>query len=138
MKIVSLINIVFVFGCSLSPASSQSNECTMDTLTGECVYQFVEEMPVYCNGKRNVITDIFSLIEVDSDSENVLVTKVHLQFVINKNGELVGARIRDKDDINNMEKHIIEAVNRLNGTWSVGRLNGKEVSVLLSYAINID
>lgn len=138
MKTVTLFSIILLFGCSLRPVSSQSNECTMDTLTGECVYQFVEEMPVYCNGKRNVITDIFSLIEVDSDTKDVLVTKVHLQFVINKNGKLVGARIKDKDDINNMENLIIDAVNRLEGTWSVGKLNGKEVSVLLSYTINID
>lgn len=138
MKIVVLIVLFLASGCSLISVSSQNLRCTIDSLTGECVYLFVEEMPIYCNGNRNFGADVFSSMELDSMDMKDMITKVHLQFVINKGGKLIGARIVGKDVVHPLEMQVLKAVKGLDCIWSVGKLYGKEVSVLLTYTIHID
>ena len=74
---------------------------------------------------------------VYSENDN-LQTRVQVQFVIDKKGQSIGARIygKESDAISDFEKAVLKALCQTND-WQAGRQNGKPVNVLLTKAINI-
>lgn len=138
-----MINNILIFmlltaSCSNTRLAEMQSGCELDTLTNECVYTFVEKMPVYCEGERDFLTDILSHISIDEFNEQERITKVNIQLVINTKGNIIGIRLLDKQTLNTIEREILETIKKLDCTWTPGELNNKKVSVLLTYPINID
>lgn len=137
-KYICLLLIIIISTNCSSFFHFVKNDCVIDSLTSECVYVNVERMPIYCDGKREFINDIFTKISFDTIRINELITIVNVEFVINKEGKLIGARVVDKVELNNVETEILKAINSNKCSWSPGELNGEKVSVILAYPININ
>ena len=78
-----------------------------DEITRKNVYIVVEEMPQYKGGEGVFLKELANNVQyVYSENDN-LQTRVQVQFVIDKKGQLIGARIYGKEsDIMNMLKII--------------------------------
>ena len=109
-----------------------------DKMTRKNVYVVVEEMPKYRGGEGVFLKELVDHIQyVYSENDN-LQTRVQVQFVIDKKGHLIGARIygKESDALSDLEKAVLKALCLLND-WQAGRQDGKPVNVLLTKAINI-
>ena len=109
-----------------------------DEITRKNVYIVVEEMPQYKGGEDVFLKKLANNVQyVYSENDN-LQTRVQVQFVIDKKGQLIGARIygKESDAISDFEKAVLKALCQTND-WHAGRQNGKPVNVLLTKAINI-
>ena len=109
-----------------------------DEITRKNVYIVVEEMPQYKGGEGLFLKELANNFQyVYSENDN-LQTRVQVQFVIDKKGQLIGARIygKESDAISDFEKAVLKALCQTDD-WQAGRQNGKPVNVLLTKAINI-
>ena len=109
-----------------------------DEITRKNVYIVVEEMPQYKGGEGMFLKELANNVQyVYSENDN-LQTRVQVQFVIDKKGQLIGARIygKESDAISDFEKAVLKALCQTKD-WQAGRQNGKPVNVLLTKAINI-
>ena len=130
------IIITSVFSCK---SLEHKQEYTQyDKITRKNVYMVVEEMPQYKGGEGVFLKELANNVQyVYSENDN-LQTRVQVQFVIDKKGQLIGARIygKESDAISDFEKAVLKALCQTND-WQAGRQNGKPVNVLLTKAINI-
>ena len=109
-----------------------------DKITRKNVYMVVEEMPQYKGGEGVFLKELANNVQyVYSENDN-LQTRVQVQFVIDKKGQLIGARIygKESDALSELEKAVLKALCQTKD-WQAGRQNGKPVNVLLTKAINI-
>lgn len=109
-----------------------------DEITRKNVYIVVEEMPQYKGGEGVFIKELANNVQyVYSENDN-LQTRVQVQFVIDKKGQLIGARIygKESDAISDFEKAVLKALCQTND-WKAGRQNGKPVNVLLTKTIQL-
>lgn len=123
---------------SCSDYRHSSDACSFDTVTQKCVYTFVEKMPSYEDGNSDFIKDILKVLTFKNSSPNEIITQIKFQFVIDKHGKLIGARIEDKKDLNSYEIEFLEAIRSLDHKWNPGIHFGKKVPVLLTQTININ
>ncbi len=136
MKIVLLVFLVII-GCK----SSRMISCDgiYDEVTGKCVYLVAEKMPVFDN--CNCDFNCFFIREFKHPNDcDLTITKVNAVFIIDENGQLVGERIKNKNekDLNPLEKEVLTIIRRTNGKWSPGEIRSKKVAVLMTLPINID
>ena len=115
-----------------------------DKITRKNVYIFVEELPkykgveIYKGGEVEFTKELINNIHyVFSENDN-LQTRVQIQFVIDKKGHLIGARIfgKESDALSDFEKAVLKAL-CFTKDWQAGRQNGNPVNVLLTMPINI-
>ena len=109
-----------------------------DEITRKNVYIVVEEMPQYKGGEGVFLKELANNVQyVYSENDN-LQTRVQVQFVIDKKGQLIGARIygKESDALSELEKAVLKTLCQTKD-WQAGRQNGKPVNVLLTKAINI-
>ena len=101
------------------------------------IFYIVEEMPTFNGGEagrefRNYIAQNLQYPEMAS--KNGIAGRVIVQFVINKKGDLVDAKIvRSADPA--LDKEAIRVV-MSSPEWTPGKQNGKEVEVLFTFPIN--
>ena len=109
-----------------------------DIITRKNVYVVVEEMPKYKGGEGVFLKELVDHIQYVASENNIPQTSVQVQFVIDKKGHLIGARIysKESDALSDFEKAVLKALCSLND-WQAGRQNGKPVNVLLTKTINI-
>ena len=135
-----LLGVVFSFMVSCYSTKEQKNLLLQyDNYSEKYVYTFVEEMPSYIGGDNAFLSDFSKCFQYSfSDSENMQ-TKFRFQFVINKKGHLVGARIYGKkaEELTNFDKKGLETLMSLQN-WQAGKHNGKFVNVVLTKTIQVD
>ena len=109
-----------------------------DKITRKNVYVVVEEMPKYKGGEGVFLKELVDHIQYVTSENNIPQTRVQVQFVIDKKGHLIGARIysKESDALSDFEKAVLKALCSLND-WQAGRQDGKPVNVLLTKTINI-
>ena len=109
-----------------------------DKITRKNVYVVVEEMPKYKGGEGVFLKELVDHIQYVASENNIPQTRVQVQFVIDKKGHLIGARIysKESDALSDFEKAVLKALCSLND-WQAGRQDGKPVNVLLTKTINI-
>ena len=105
-------------------------------------YQFLDEIPSYAGEKmwvNGLMKEFYSLFSYAFDENEQLQTKLDFVFVINKDGNLVGARIRGKD-VSESSPFEIKGLNTLYlcQKWTPGRKRSKPVNVIISCPIRID
>jgi hypothetical protein len=127
--------------CTSVKGQRENNSVQYDSLTQQDVYVFVEKMPNYKGGEIAFMTDFIKNFQYDfsKDNEEPIQTKLQVQFVIDTQGHLIGARIYNKkaEDLTNFEKAGLKALNLMH-EWQSGENNGKFVNVLMTRMIHID
>ena len=110
-----------------------------DDLSKKNVHIFVEQMPNYKGGNAALLSDFDKYFHYSFQANEKMQTKLNFQFVIDTEGHLIGARIRDKepDTLTNFEKAGLEALTLLQN-WEPGKHDGKKVNVILAMPINVD
>ncbi|MDR1458952.1 MAG: hypothetical protein LBI60_01895 [Bacteroidales bacterium] len=117
---------------------SRKNSCDYpyiyDTITGRKTYTLVNDMPIFPNGEL----DFYNYLSENFDWESDVDTQqsFNLRFVIDKNGNLLGARIfgKQKDEYGENEKEIIETFKK-SPKWIPGKCCGKKVDVFMKMKI---
>ena len=157
MKIISLmcrgrllaINkcnlLILVISCLCSCHSVkmqlENNVVRYDSITQRNVYTFVEKMPEYKGGSRSFMVDFNRSFHYDfaKNETEPTQTKLRIQFVIDTNGRLIGARIFNKkaDGLTGFEKAGLKALNSMQ-CWQAGEHNGKLVNVLMTEIVYVD
>lgn len=131
-----------MFSCK-SLEDKQDNS-QYDIITRKNVYIFVEELPkykgseIYKGGEIEFTKDLVNNIHYAFLENDNIQTRVQLQFVIDKKGHLIGARIfgKESDELSDFEKAVLKAL-CFTKDWQAGRQNGTPVNVLLKMPINI-
>lgn len=115
----------------------------LDKHTGLSVYRYVEQMPEYKNGDKDFWNDFYSNFPINTKGDKTYQINTKVKYVININGQLVGARILDNnydekpiDKLSDLEKAILSTLDHLQG-WNPGIHNGKKVNILIYRGILI-
>ena len=139
-KCCLLIFTIFCLSSCYSVKEQQEN-VKYDSLTQRNVYFFVEKMPKYNGGDAAFITDFHKNFQYDffKNEGEAIQTTLRIQFVIDTEGHLIGARIFDKrvDELTAFEKAGLKALNLMQN-WQSGEHNGKSVNVLMTRMIHIN
>ena len=101
------------------------------------VYQYVDEMPSYGEEQqwyKGLLTDFNNHFEEDEQIQ----ASQDFMFVIDKRGNLTGARIKGKNDseLSSFERGGLRVLS-LCQNWIPGRNKGKPVNVLISFSIKL-
>lgn len=136
-----IIIISSVFSCYPIKNLQENKVIQYDYLTKKHVYTIVERMPVYKDGEKDFLDDFIKSFSYDYTQhldENIQ-TILRLQFVIDIEGHLIGARIYNKtvDELTTFEKAALKALNLMQD-WQAGKHNNKLVNVLITKTIHID
>jgi len=125
--------------CHSIKGQQENNIIKYDSLTQQNVYTFVEKMPEYKGGEVNFINDFSKYFQYDfsKNEDEVIQTRLQVQFVIDIKGHLIGARIYNKNakEITNFEKAGLKALNLMQD-WQSGKHKGKSVNVLITRTIH--
>jgi hypothetical protein len=137
-----LILMIFCLcSCHSVKGQQDSDFAKYDSLTQKNVYLFVEKMPDYNGGDRAFMADFGKLFNYDFaiNAQEPIQTKLRVQFVVNTEGHLIGARICGKkaDELTDFEKAGLKALNLMQ-SWQSGEHNGKLVNVLMTKIIHVD
>ena len=110
-----------------------------DSLTHLNVYVVVEEMPEYNCGIKGFMQDFGKNFHYSFDEDKPIQTRLLFQFVIDTEGNLVGARIHNKtpDEYTSFEKAGLKAL-KLMQNWQPGSHKGESVNVLITKSINVN
>lgn len=110
-----------------------------DSLTEKRVYTFVEKMPQYKGGNRAFLNEFGRKFHYEYKEYEDIQTKLQVQFVIDKKGRLIGARIFGKkyEELTNFEKEALKAITSLQN-WEPGKHKNKSVDVILTMTIDVD
>ena len=108
-----------------------------DDLTGLRTFTSVE-FPPKLNGQNSFMQEFMAKFSFKYEQEEQRQYGFIVQFVIDKRGHLVGARIPGKKEQNytRVEKEIINTLNQIQG-WTPGKIDGKDVNVLVTPRLNI-
>lgn len=135
MKYLGFILFLFTV-ITLFSGKSQNSNCEYtairDTIINDNVYRTVDEMPTFIGKDRNL--GLYVAKRFYDNSLNVgLQFSVNLQFVIDKDGNLIGARIYHKkeDEYTKEESQIINII-KSSPKWKPGICSNKKVNVLIS------
>jgi len=136
-----LVAIFCCCSCGLAKGQQNSDLVKYDSLTQQNVYVFVEKMPKYRENGVDFIGDFFKYFQCNfsKNGEESIQTKLHFQFVVDRKGHLIGARIYGKaiDEQTSVDRAGLKALNLMQD-WQSGQHNGEPVSVLITKIINID
>lgn len=142
-KLHLLIFAIFCFYSCHSVKGQQENDFVKyDTITRQNVYVFVEKMPYYNGGEVAFMSDFSKNFQYDfsKNEEELIQTKLQVQFIIDTEGHLIGARIYNKkvtDELTAFEKAGLKALNSMQN-WQAGIHKNKTVNVILIRTIHID
>jgi hypothetical protein len=131
-----------LYSCYSVKGQKENNLVKYDSLTQQKVYTFVEKMPNYKGGDDAFMADFGKYFQYDFSKHNKepVQTKLQVQFVIDTEGRLTGARIYNKTAIGELtafENAGLKALNLMQN-WQSGKHNGKSVNVLMTRIIHID
>lgn len=137
---VLLMVIMFsAFSCS-SLKNVQDNEFMQyDSLTRKMVYTFVEKMPQYKGGNIAFIDEFGRKFHYEFEKHEDIQTRLRVQFVIDKKGALIGARIYNKkyEELTNFEKEGLKTITSIQN-WESGKRKKENVNVMLTMVIDVD
>lgn len=127
------------FSCS-SLKNVQDNELMQyDSLTRKMVYTFVEKMPQYKGGNIAFIDEFGRKFHYEFEKHEDIQTRLRVQFVIDKKGALIGARIYNKkyEELTNFEKEGLKTITSIQN-WESGKRKKENVNVMLTMVIDVD
>ena len=128
---------IIVITVLLSSCGVIVNTPLYDRYSNKMVYQYVDEMPSYGEEQqwyKGLLTDFNNHFEEDEQIQ----ASQDFMFVIDKRGNLTGARIKGKNDseLSSFERGGLRVLS-LCQNWIPGRNKGKPVNVLIRYSIKL-
>ena len=128
---------IIVITVLLSSCGVIVNTPLYDRYSNKMVYQYVDEMPSYGEEQqwyKGLLTDFNNHFEEDEQIQ----ASQDFMFVIDKRGNLTGARIKGKNDseLSSFERGGLRILS-LCQNWIPGRNKGKPVNVLISFSIKL-
>ena len=128
---------IIVITVLLSSCGVIVNTPLYDRYSNKMVYQYVDEMPSYGEEQqwyKGLLTDFNNHFEEDEQIQ----ASQDFMFVIDKRGNLIGARIRGKNDseLSLFEREGLRILS-LCQNWSPGRNKDKPVNILIRYSIKL-
>ena len=105
-----------------------------DELTGIKAFTMIkaETAPVYRGEFGSFSKEIDKVLESSGVYSDTISHHIRVQFIIDKKGNLLGARIegKDRDELDPVEQKILKTVDKMQ-QWKPGTFNGKPVDVFL-------
>lgn len=133
-----LIAIIFTISSCCGLRTNTVKGEIFDALTNRWVYVYADESPVYDNEPQGFMKAFNKNFDACNKGEDFLLESTHylVQFVIDKTGRLIGARIKGKEekDWTDNERCIINTVLKCSH-WTPGKINGQPVDVLVNCPI---
>lgn len=134
--------VLFMFtalSCSSLKNVQDNGLMQYDSLTRKMVYTFVEKMPQYKGGNIALMNELGRKFHYEFEKYEDIQSKLRVQFVIDKKGFLIGARIYNKkyEELTDFEKEGLRTLTSLQN-WESGKHNNKNVDVILTMAIDVD
>lgn len=135
-----IVLVLCICSCNLIKGQQKSDFVTYDSLSQKEVYTFVEKMPFYKGGEAAFISDFsrrFRPVYSDTEPKQTI---LKVQYVIDKEGHLIGARIYNKkegDKLSAFEENGLKALNLMQN-WQAGIHEDKAVNVILTRVIHVD
>ena len=118
-----------LLSCNSSILLSSGPTVKYDKRTNLEVCSFTDKMPSYRGGYTAFLHDFSANFQYSNQIDNNIQTNIVVQYVINKKGRLVGARIFDKA--------VLEALEKVQD-WTPGEYHHKKVNVIIKQTIQID
>ena len=135
-RVFFIVIILLISSCSSSRTTGIFK--VYDQLTKKWVFVYADEPPVYNNDTNGFMKYFNEYFDACGDIEGFLShqTRLNLQFVIDKNGQLIGARILGKEekDWTQYDRCAINVVIK-SKQWSPGKIKGRNVDVLVTCPI---
>jgi len=126
------ILLLFLNSCNILGQRWYRDNCPTeyDKVVKKKVYVFVDEMPSYPGGNE-AITGFF-IDNFKYPDQDQFQASFQLEFVIDNDGKLIGARISNKSstELTEAEKEALRVLN-LMPKWNPGKCIGKNVPVLM-------
>lgn len=146
-NIIIIIGLIFranllnkvVVACGLALCISENSYCQdikSCNYSDSVVYTFVEVMPEYKGGIENFYRDLVSMIDFNMFECGNNKGYILVEFIINKNGELVDERIIKDDPLSEHDKLLLDILKKLQ-KWTYGIHNGEPVNVRLTIPIHL-
>ena len=134
-----IVIMVSIFSCTPLKNVQSSNLVQYDTLTNRNVYTFVENMPQYKGGTRAFMNEFGKRFHYEFKEHEDIQSKLRVQFVIDRKGALIGARIIDKKnaELSNFEKEGLKTIMAM-PNWEPGKQHNENVDVILTMIIDVD
>lgn len=130
-----LIVLIFTINSCCGTRTNTGVTKTFDTITNRWVYVFADEYPIYDNDPQGFLKAFNKNFDGCNKVEEFLMESMHytVQFVIDKTGCLIGARIKGKNekDWTDNERCVINNILKYNN-WTPGKINGHSVDVLVT------
>jgi len=134
-----LLVVLGCFSCNRIIYSQNKSKCESivhyDSITNRNVYYIVDEMPIFSENKNNNLMKYIMGKYVDDPQKVGIQLSVKLRFVIDKEGNLIGAGLFNKEEnfVQNYteeEKQIINII-QTSPKWKPGICSGQKVDVLV-------
>lgn len=109
-----IVLVLCICSCNLIKGQQKNDFVKYDSLSQKEVYTFVEKMPFYKGGEAAFISDFsrrFRPVYSDTEPKQTI---LKVQYVIDKEGHLIGARIYNKkegDKLSAFEENGLKALN---------------------------
>jgi hypothetical protein len=128
-----------LLSCNSSILLSSGPTVKYDKRTNLEVCSFTDKMPSYRGGYTTFLHDFSTNFQYSNQIDNNIQTNIVVQYVINKKGRLVGARIFNKEDkdLSCFDKAVLEALEKVQN-WTPGEYHHKKVNVIIKQTIQID
>ena len=131
--------VFMLLSCNSSILLSSGPTVKYDKRTNLEVCSFTDKMPSYRGGYTAFLHDFSANFQYSNQIDNNIQTNIVVQYVINKKGRLVGARIFNKEDkdLSCFDKAVLEALEKVQD-WTPGEYHHKKVNVIIKQTIQID
>ena len=109
-----------------------------DELTGLKAYTDlkVDNLPLFNGDVNGFHKELRRLINYEQNADDSLARHAYVQFIIDKEGRLIGSRIegKNRDSLDADERRLLEAVDKIQN-WDPGTFGGEPVDVFMSVAV---
>jgi protein TonB len=103
--------------------------------TAKTVYQYVEQMPEFPGGTDELMAYLRkNTVYPTIAQENGISGRVYVQFVVNKNGEIVNIKVVRGVDVS-LDREAVRVIQSM-PRWKPGKQNGNSVRVQMSLPVN--
>jgi len=139
MAVAMLVCITAFFACTNSdegPTTEENMLPHMDPDINEEVYYMVDIMPAFPGGDFALRQFIASTVKYPKEAQDKgQEGRVYIKFVVDEEGEVIGAKVVKSDGFDSIDKEALRVVNAM-PLWQPGQHSGKNVKV--SYVVPIN
>lgn len=133
MKYISLLLLMLLFFLNKQNAFSQI------AVGCDTVYIFTETMPKYEKGDaeatKYLLNEVTPVVSSYNKKNDALVTKVHIDLIINQQGNVANVEFPNSNISSEFEFEIQKKLLKMKG-WKAGLMNGEPVCCRLSFSIS--